>query len=295
MSSRRFVVLAARGKVGRLVARGLKEAGHEVTAATSDATAKADLAELGYNAVVFDPRQPDEALEHFRGADGVYLASADARDQAAVEIGLIDAMRRAGAPYVVKLSAQSAGLTPPVSFGAHHIRAERAVQKSGMAHAILRPTFFMQSLLLFADDVAGSGKLIAPIGKGGVAMVDARDVADCAVSALTGARAGEAIYTLTGPSTHSFGDVAARLSRLLDRKIGHISPPGLIVRFILPLKTGMPRWQSNLVVDLMTALRKGAQSEVASDVETLTGRPARALDAFLGEEVAAFEPKRKGM
>ena len=44
-----------------------------------------------------------------------------------------------------------------------------------------------------------------------------------------------------------------------------------IARIVLPFVTGMPRWQSNLVVDLLKAISQGAQETVSSDVEAVTG------------------------
>lgn len=288
MSGMHIVVFAARGRVGQRVCAALHKAGHRVTAITTNPAASAELAAFGYKPCVVDLRQPDTIGPACRDADAVFLATEDAPDQSDVEIGLIRMMANAEVPFVVKLSAQSAGLNPPVSFGKDHIRAERALADSGIAHAVLRPTFFLQSLLLFADDIRTSGKLIAPTGRGKVAMVDVGDIADCATALLTGDRTGASVYTLTGGAAHDFGAVVAGLSSLLGRQVMHISPPAFLARLVLPLKTGMPRWQSNLAVELMTAIRTGAQSTVTSDAETLLGRTPVSLSTFLKQHADDF-------
>ena len=54
------------------------------------------------------------------------------------------------------------------------------------------------------------GLLLAPMGHAPVAMVDARDVAACAVAALTGSD-GDGAWHLTGPAGVTFADVAPHL------------------------------------------------------------------------------------
>ena len=289
------VLTGATGRVGTRLLPLLCEQGHRVLAVTRRAEAKEDLAALGAEPVVGDINAPASLDSAFSQADTVFLATADAPDQDRIETGLISAIAKAGSPHVVKLSAQSAGLSPPRSFGIYHRRAEQALEASGLPWTILRPTFFQQSLLLFAADIAAKGKLIAPAGTGKIAMVDLEDVARSAATVLGDTVRGDTgyagrIYTLTGPSAHSLAEVTAALSDRLGRKIGYVSPPAFVARLVLPFATGMPRWQSNLVVDLFSALKAGAQEQVSGDVETLSGQPPSSLNAFLQRHIDAFRP-----
>ena len=84
----------------------------------------------------------------------------------------------------MKISAQLAGLDPPVSFGAPHLQVERALHAKPVTWTPLRPTMFVQTLRMFAPDLARCLRLIAPMGRGAIAFVDARDVAAVAVAAL---------------------------------------------------------------------------------------------------------------
>lgn len=282
------LVAGATGRVGAALLPLLRERGHRVLAVTRRADAADILAAQGAEPVVADLRAPDGLRDRLAELDAVFLATADAQDQDQLETSFIATAAAAGRPHVVKLSAQSAGLTPPRSFGIYHRRSEQALRTSGLPYTILRPTFFLQSLLLFAPDIARKRKFVAPAGKGRIAMVDIGDIARAAAAVLgDDAHAGRS-YTLTGPSAHSLPEVAEQLSAKLGRKIGYASPPAFIARLVLPFATGMPRWQSNLVVDLFAALKAGAQEEVSGDVESLTGRPATSLDAFLTAHLDAF-------
>ncbi len=233
-----------------------------------------------------DFERPVSLLPALDGVETVFLASSDHPRQDALEIAMIEACRARGVQRIVKLSAQSAGLDPPVSFGALHVRAEQALRASGMAWTILRPVFFMQSLLFFADQVA-SGKLITATGAGEVAFIDGRDVAEVAATVLARPEDG-AIHTLTGARACSFAALAGLISASTGQRVRHISPPRPLARVVLPWLSGMPRWQSNLVVDLMAAIARGAQSVPTDTVARLLGRAPRTIEDFVDEQRAAF-------
>lgn len=282
------LVTAATGRVGSALVPLLAGRGDTVLAVTRRPEAAATLSEAGAEPIVADVTDHASLAPAMKRADCLFLATADAPDQDRVEIGLIEAARAGGIAQIVKLSAQSAGLNPPVSFGTLHRRAEQALVGSGLANTILRPVFFQQSLLLFAPDIAAKGRFVAPAGNGRIAMVDVDDIARSAAAVIgSDAHAGR-VYTLTGPSAMSFPEIAACLSEKLDRPVKCTSPPGFIARLVLPLATGMPRWQSNLVVDLFAAQKRGAQAPVSGDVATLTGGPGRSIETFLNAHLGAF-------
>ncbi len=284
----RVLVAGATGQVGAQLLPLLRARGHDVRAQTRRPEAASALTAQGVEAAVADLRAPGSMQPHLAWAEAVFLLTADAPDQDRIEAALIDAIAAAGRPHVVKLSAQSAGLTPPRSFGIQHRRAEQALAASGLPWTVLRPTFFQQSLLLFADDIAAKGKFMAPAGRGRIAMVDVADIAAAAASVLGDPAHDGRCYTLTGPAAHSMAEVAGMLTRLRGRKVSFSSPPATVARLVLPFVTGMPRWQSNLVVDLFRALRAGAQEAVCADVELLTGRSPGGLEDFLQRELQRF-------
>jgi uncharacterized protein YbjT (DUF2867 family) len=287
----RILVLGATGQVGSALCGELMARGHEVWGVTRSDAAAGRLVQRGITPVVGDIRNLDALGPRLAGFDAVFLASSDARDQDSTETALIGCLRDNGTPHVVKLSAQSAGLEPPVSFGIQHRNAERALEQSGLGFTLLRPTFFQQSLLLMSGDVARKKAITAPMGKGRAAMVDVRDVAAVAARCLTDPEhhAGKT-YTLTGPQAHGFADVTEKLTALLGVKVGYTSPPAPVARLVMPFLTGMPRWKASLLVDLLVAIRNGAQQQVSRDVALVTGKEPRSLDAFLTEHLASFQP-----
>lgn len=284
MTNAPVLVCGATGQVGALLRDALDTAGVPWLGLSR----RAPAGERWRQADLEQPATLGPALD---GVGTVFLASSDHPRQDALEISMIEACRARGIARVVKLSAQSAGLEPPVSFGVLHARAERALRESGMAWSILRPVFFMQSLLLMADSIR-DGKLIAATGKGEVAFIDTRDIAEVAARVLASPSDHDGkLHTLTGPRALSFAALAERIASTTGRPVRHLSPPRALARLVLPWVSGMERWRSNLVVDLMAAISSGAQSVPSDAVRQITGHEPRTIESFIAEQRSAFTSK----
>ena len=61
---------------------------------------------------------------------------------------------------------------------------ERMIESLDIAATILRPAYFMQNELIVQQVIRDYGVYPMPIGSAGVAMIDARDIADIAVAEL---------------------------------------------------------------------------------------------------------------
>jgi uncharacterized protein YbjT (DUF2867 family) len=235
-----------------------------------------------------DFEKPETLAQTLAGVEQVFLASADHPKQDELELNMLRACKAANVEHVVKLSAQSASLSPAVSFGMFHRKVEQALENSQMHWTVLRPNFFIQSLAFFKDDIR-KGRLIAPAGKGKVSLVDIRDVAESAFAVLSNPKPHiKRSYILTGPQAVSFTQVCEQLSAVNGKPVKHISPPSAIAKVVLPFVSGMPRWQSNLAVDLMKAIANGAQSPVSDGVMQLTGHQPRRIEDYLAESAALF-------
>ncbi len=221
------------------------------------------------------------------GVGRLFLAAPDGTAQVAQEIAAIDAARAAGVRHIVKLSAITAGLEPPRSVGRWHRPIETHLQACGLAWTILRPTFFCQTLALFARPVARLGVLPFACGDGAMAMVDVHDLGDAAACCLTQDGHAGRIYTLTGPRAWSLPAIAAALGEALGRRVRRVSPPAWLARFMLTRLEGLDPAVAAMVIELLDVVREGGEAVVHPDLPGLLGRPARGLEACLPEFVAA--------
>ena len=102
-------------------------------------------------------------------------------------------------------------------------RAERVLAESGAEWTVLRCSWFMQNFSEgnFAEAVA-AGELALPAGDVRTPFVDAEDIADAAVAALTEEGHAGRVYELTGPRALTHDEVAEELTRATGRQVRYV-------------------------------------------------------------------------
>jgi uncharacterized protein YbjT (DUF2867 family) len=152
---------------------------------------------------------------------------------------------------------------------------EQVVLSAGAQATIVRSAFFAQdfSEKEFVEAVR-AGAVELPAGPVGEPFVDAEDIADVVVAALTGdGHAGE-IYEVTGPRLLSFAEAVAEIALATGRDISYrtITPS----RFADALATqGMPTELVAPLVAVFGTVLDGRNAHVADGVARALGRPPR--------------------
>ncbi|WP_026422125.1 SDR family oxidoreductase [Actinokineospora inagensis] len=228
--------------------------------------------------IVGDAADPDSLRAALTGATGVFLAMGNGPRQEEIELGVVAAA--AHVHHLVKLSAPQVD-NSPVAIARMHHRVETAIRTAGIRHTFLRPYAFFQNLLFHADRIRATGWFPTTTGDTPLNMVDARDVADVAVAALTHDTTGT--HLLTGPEAISYPDVAARLTAA-GRPARCVTVTPTELREDL---RGAPPWLVDHVLEIQHMAT--THPEHPNDtVAHLLGRPPRPLNAFLHEYAAAF-------
>jgi uncharacterized protein YbjT (DUF2867 family) len=282
-----ILLTGATGRLGQLVANRLNNQG-----IAWRAYARRKEAALGLGAsdvVVGDFSNPMQLAQATQDIQTVILIAGDDPLQHEQEINVLRAAKASGVKHIVKLSAQSAGLSPPISFGKKHIQVEQAIQASGLEWTFIRPVFFQQSFLMFADTIRKGNKIILPAGKGAVAFVNALDVADCLVTAATQPKFANKIYTLTGSEALTFSQAGVIIGQARGKPVSYISPPAWLAKIVLPKASGMPRWLALEVIDLLQGISRNAQAATSNDLQTLLGRAPISFESFARDNAALFK------
>ncbi len=282
-----ILLTGATGRLGQLTAAALNQKAIPWRAFVRRAEAGAKLAAT--EVAVGDFESDNKLLLAMQGISTVILIAGDDPHQDQQEINVLNAAKKAGVRRIVKLSAQSAGLNPPVSFGRKHIIVEKMIQSSGLAWTFLRPVFFQQSFLMFADSVRKANKIILPAGKGSVAFVSAIDVAECLVETALDASHDGKTYTLTGSESLSFAQAGEIIAAARGKPVRYIAPPAWVARIVLPKVSGMPRWLAMEVIDLLQAISRNEQANPSGDVLKLLGKTPRSFSSFARNNLAAFQ------
>jgi uncharacterized protein YbjT (DUF2867 family) len=105
-------------------------------------------------------------------------------------------------------------------------RAERALQESGAEWTIVRCSWFMQNFSesLFLEPVL-AGAVALPADEKADPFVDADDIADVAVAALTEEGHEGQLYELTGPRLLTFADAVEEIERASGRPVRYVPIP----------------------------------------------------------------------
>jgi uncharacterized protein YbjT (DUF2867 family) len=171
--------------------------------------------------------------------------------------------------------------------GEHHaVLAEQAVRETGADVTTLRSTWFSQNFSesYFVDGLL-SGELALPAGNTPEPFVDADDIADVAVAALTeDGHVGE-IYTLTGPRLLSFADAVGEIARATGREIRYA--PVSVDEFAAGLEEqAVPGEWIELLVYLFQEVLDGRNAHLADGVQRALGREPKDFAEYARDAAA---------
>ena len=201
------LVLGASGKTGRRVAERLAARGGKVRAAGRSAVPRFDWD---------DPATWPAALF---GTDAVYVVHPElALPGAAEAIRSFAALALStGARRLVLLSRRGEEGSA---------MAEQALRESGADWTIVRASWLSQDFSEGRQQAAVARGLVAlPARQVGEPFVDAGDVADVAVEALTGDGHRGRVYELTGPRLLTFAEAVEEIGEAVGREIRYVRVP----------------------------------------------------------------------
>ncbi len=166
-------------------------------------------------------------------------------------------------------------------------RAEQAIKDSGAVWTILRASWFSQNFSeSFLLDAVLSGTVALPAGDVGEPFIDAEDIADVAVAALTeNGHAGQ-VYEITGPRLLSFAQAVDEIARASGRPVSfeQVTPEqysGVLGQH------GVPKDVAALVMYLFTTVLDGRNAHVTDGVQRALGREPRDFTDYARDTVAA--------
>jgi uncharacterized protein YbjT (DUF2867 family) len=177
-------------------------------------------------------------------------------------------------------------------------RGERAVADSGVEWTVVRSSWFNQNFDegLFLPAVL-SGEVALPVDGVGEPFVDADDIADVAVAALTEDGHNGQVYEMTGPRLLTFADAVEEVARASDRDIRFRTVS--LQDFVGALdEQGVPADVVDLTRYLFTEVLDGRNSQLGDGVQRALGREPRDFAAYAREAAAgsawASAPRKKG-
>ncbi|HLL54782.1 MAG TPA: SDR family oxidoreductase [Myxococcaceae bacterium] len=274
------LVTTPTGKVGSEVVRLLREKGikHRIGARTVE---KAQKEFPDSEIVRFDYQDESTLKAALQGVDAVYLASPGAAP-AEPEKRLVDLAKAGGVKRIVKLSAMGVDQNDAAPLR----QVEKYIEASGLEWTHVRPSFFMQNYSVAQAQSIRDGSFAEPADNARTPFIDARDIAEVAVKALTEDGHNGKAYALTGPELLSRAQVAEKISQGIGKPVKYV--PITDQQFREAMKAYMPP----PVLELMSALYAGVRAgwtEVKTDtVQQVLGRPPRSFEEFVKDSRSAW-------
>ncbi|WP_051478780.1 NAD(P)H-binding protein [Arthrobacter sp. H5] len=160
--------------------------------------------------------------------------------------------------------------------------SEVSVENSGAEWTVVRCNWFNQNFdeSFFLEPVL-SGEIAIPAGDAVEPFIDANDIADVAVAALTEDGHHGEVYELSGPRLLSFTDVAAELSDATGRHIKYapVSPEEYAA---VLAEAGLPED----FVELFTMILDGRNASLTDGVQRALGREPKDFGDYAREAAA---------
>ena len=288
-----ILVTGATGRVGRHVVAQLVARHAPVRVLTRDPSKAAFPA--GVEVAKGELLDLDAMRAALKGVSTLFLLNAVTGDQFTQALVTLNLAREAGIDRIVYLSVLHADRFANVPHFAGKSGAERMIAAMGLGATILRPSYFIDNDLMIKDVVLDHGVYPMPIGAKGVAMIDARDIAEVAALALIRRHdapaplPGETI-NVVGPQTLTGPALAAIWSEVLGRPIayGGDDPSG----FEQTLGGFMPQWMAYEMRLMAERYVSDGMLPEAGDVDRLTTMLGRPLHDYRDFAAAAAAKSR---
>lgn len=270
MAHNTILVIGSTGKIGRHVAAGLRD--REVTVKAASRRGP----------VHFDWHDESTWSGAVDGSQAIYLV--DSQDTERIPLlrrfGSLAAHR--GVERLVFLSAREAeSVNPQLE------EKDQAVKDAGTEWTILRPVWFNQNFSevpAFADPLR-AGELRLPAGDGRQPFIDARDIAEVAVAALTGDGHHGRTYDLSGPEAIGFAEAVERIGKATGRELRYRPVDGAEYA-AHPDVYGAAPAQAKGYALLMSAIAEGKTEHLSDGVKQALGREPRSFDDYAAATAA---------
>lgn len=165
-------------------------------------------------------------------------------------------------------------------------RGERALREVGAEWTIVRCSFFNQNFSesLSLGQVLG-GEVALPVGDTPEPFVDADDVADVAVAALTEDGHQGRLYELTGRRLLTFAEAVGEISRASGREVRYV--PVSAEEFVSGLRrNGVPSEVADMLTYLFTEVLDGRNASLTDGVRCALGREPKDFTDYARDAAA---------
>lgn len=273
----KIAITGVTGNLGKKVARSLSEAGIPArhlarSQEKAEAFSNAELVEASYE----NSLQVQEALKDI---DVLFMVSAREHPQRLQQhLAFVDAAKAAGVRHIIYTSFYNAHEEATFTLARDHARTEKYIQEQGFTYTFLRDNFYLDffvDLCLTYDEIRG------PAGNGVVSAVVRSDVAAVIAQIMKEPVKWEnQVLNMTGPENLTMQEIVDKVGKATKKSIRYINETieeAYQSRKVWPAE----QWEYDSWVSTYTAIAKGEQEGVSTDIERVLGVPPTSLERYL--------------
>ncbi|MEV6233229.1 NAD(P)H-binding protein [Saccharopolyspora shandongensis] len=267
-----------------------------------DARAEA-LRDLGADVIVGDLTNPVHVAAATDGVNRMFFSMSVSPDYLEATAVVCAAVREPpGLEVLVNMSQMTVSQMTATSTAESHQQrlhwlAEHVIDWSAVPAVHIRPTVLLENPLfavLAAQSIRDHDALALPFGTGRTSPIAADDVANVVTAVLRAPqRHIGSVYELTGPETLGIDELAHEYSRALGRPItaAHLSYDEW---FDQMTSTDLNPHVQQHIATMAKLHRDGRYDRATTDVEKITGQPARTVEQYVRERREEFNGRQDG-
>lgn len=278
-----ILVIGGTGTVGSKVVKGLAAKKHAVRCMTRVPDSLKNLPK-GIEGVQADMEKPGTLKPAFKDVKKLFLITPLSQNETLQGIAAVQAAKTADVQHIVYMSVPMAKGVEVIPHFKSKLPIEAEIKSSGIPYTILRPNNFFQN-----DQWCRAGVMLyntypQPIGSIGLNRIDARDIADAAMNALTQAGHENREYELHGPDLCTGDSVAAIYSKHLNKQVRYGGDD--LEAWSKQAQHMMPEWMVRdlrVMYDYFQKNGLAASANALSEQLKVLGHPPRTFDKFVAE------------
>ncbi|OQP61949.1 NmrA family transcriptional regulator [Niastella vici] len=267
-NNNRILVIGSNGKTGRRIYKKLTDKNIPVVGATYSGNPKFD-----WN----DSATWENVLNNINGVYISYYPDLAVPGAVKVIAAFCDLAVQKGVQKLALLSGRGEEEAQ---------QCEKIVMNAGVDFTIVRASWFCQNFSEghFLEPVL-AGEVALPVGNVGEPFVDADDIADVAVAALTEDGHSNKIYEVTGPRLLTFKDAIAEIAQATGKDI-RFEQVSMDAYAAMLAEYGVPKDFIWLVTYLFTEVLDGRNESIKDGVQQALGRKPTDFSEYVRKAVA---------
>lgn len=165
-------------------------------------------------------------------------------------------------------------------------RCEQIVQQAGLDWTVVRASWFNQNFSEnFLLEPIMAGEVVLPVDQVREPFVDAEDIAEIAVAALTQDGHAGQLYEVTGPRLLTFAEAVAEIAGASGRTIHYV--PISVEEYAAALESAqLPPDLVRLITYLFREVLDGRNASLTDGVQRALGRPPRDFADYVRDTAA---------